>query len=236
MLITSIFSSFLIGVMIISQPISIESTTIRTSIFGVIFCFICIFGILAALFPKQCSSTFHGKKYTYVRQDPSIKSKKNQFKKSSTIFNMKIAHGHHIMCEEFSHHELQILDKTFCIGCYGLLSGAILSLSGMISYIFRLWLINEYTFNFFLWVGIIGVNLGLIKPLLTKLKQRMIRYLLEVLFVFGVFSLLVTIDVALKNLMVDLYLVLLSLYWLWTKITVTRWDHDKTCRVCGYKC
>jgi len=236
MLITSILSSFLIVVMIISQPISIESPTIRTSIVGVIFCFICNFGILAALFPKQCSSTFHGKKDTNVKQGPLTKSRKNQFKKSSNIFNMKIVHGHHITCEEFSHHELQILDKTFCIGCYGLLSGAILSLSGMILYLFRLWFINEYTFNFFVWFGLIGVNLGLIKPLLTKLKQRMIRYLLEVLFVFGVFALLVTIDLALKNLMVDLYLVLLSLYWLWTKIIVTRWDHGKTCRVCGYKC
>ena len=236
MLITSILSSFLIGVMIISQPISFESPTIRTSIVGVIFCIICIFGILAALFPKQCSSTFHGKNDINVKQGPLIKSRKNQFKKSSTIFNMKIVHGHHTTCEEFSHHELQILDKTFCIGCYGLLSGAILSLSGMISYIFGLWFINEYTFNFFLWLGILGVNLGLIKPLLTKLKQRMIRYLLEVLFVLGVFVLLVTVDLVLKNLMIDLYLVLLSLYWLWTKITVTRWDHDKTCKVCGYKC
>ncbi len=236
MLITSILSSFLIGVMIISQPMSVERPTIRTSIVGVIFCTICIFGILAALFPKQCSSTFHGKKDTNVRQNPSKKCRKNQFKKSSTIFNMEIVHGHHTTCEEFSHHELQIGDKTFCIGCYGLLSGAILSLSGMILYLLRLWFINEYTFNFFVWFGIIGVNLGLIKPLLTKLKQRMIRYLAEVSFVFGIFTLLVTIDLALKNLMADLYLVLLSLYWLWTKITVTRWDHNKTCSICGYKC
>jgi hypothetical protein len=222
--------------MIISQPISIESPTIRTSIVGVIFCTICIFGILAALFPKQCSSTFHGKKDTNIRQTPSINCRKNQFKKSSTIFNMNIVHGHHTMCEEFFHHELQIGDKTFCIGCYGLLSGAILSLSGMILYLSRLWFINECTFNFFIWFGIIGVNLGLTKPLLTKLKQRAIRFLVEVLFVFGVFTLLVTIDLALKNLMVDLYFVVLSLYWLWTKITVTRWDHNKTCSICGYKC
>jgi hypothetical protein len=236
MLITSILSSFLIGVMIISQPVAIESPTIRTSIAGLIFCIICIFGILAALFPKQCSTTFHDKKDTNFEKSLSIKCRKNQFKKNSTIFNIKIVHGHHTMCKEFSHHEFQILDKTFCLGCYGLLSGALLSLSAMISYLFGLWLINEYTFNFLVWFGIMGVNLGLTKPLLARLKQRMIRYLVEILFVFSIFVLLVTVDLALKNMMTDFYLILLSLYWLWTKITVTRWDHDKICSICGYKC
>jgi len=222
--------------MINSQTISIESPTIRTFVVGLIFSIICIFGILAALFPKQCSTTFHGNKDTNFKPSPPIKYTKNHFEKNSTIFNVMIVHGHHTMCKEFSHHEFQILGKTFCIGCYGLLSGAILSLSVMILYLLGFWFIKEYTFNVIVWFGIIGVNLGLTKPLLTKLKQKILRYLIEVFFVFGIFALLVTADLALKNLMVDLYLVLLSLYWLWTKITVTRFDHDKTCSICISKC
>ena len=236
MFVTSILSAFLIGIMIISQPLTIESPTIRTSVVGLIFSIICIFGILAALFPKQCSGTFHGKKDTNFKPGPPIKCGKNHFKKTSFIFNFRVVHGHHTMCEEFAHHESQIGAKTFCIGCYGLLSGAILSLSGMILYIFGFWFIREYTFNFLVWFGIMGVILGLTKTLLTELKQRMIRYFVEVFFVFGIFALLVTVDLAFKNLMADLYLVLLSLYWLWTKIAVARWDHDKTCSMCGYKC
>ncbi len=236
MLITSILSSFLIGIMINSQPISIESPTIRTSVVGLIFTIICIFGILAALFPKQCSSTLHSNKDTNFKPSKTTKYAKNHFKKNSTVFNITIVHGHHIMCKEFAHHEFQILGKTFCIGCYGLLSGVILSLSVMILYLLGFWFIKEYTFNIIVWFGIIGVNLGLTKPLLTTLKRKILRYLIEVIFVFGIFALLVTIDLALKNLTVDLYLILLSLYWLWTKITVTRFDHDKTCSMCVPKC
>ena len=236
MLIASILSSFLIGLMINSQPISIESPTIRTSVVGLIFSIVCFFGILAALFPKQCSSTFHGNKDEKYKPSQLTKYVKNHLKKNSSIFNIMIVHGHHTMCKEFAHHEFQMFGKTFCIGCYGLLSGAVLSISVMIFYLLRFWTIKEYTFNIIVWFGIMGVNLGLIKPLLVKMKRKILRFLIEVFFVFGIFALLVTVDLALKNLMVDLYLVLLSLYWLWTKITVTRFDHDKTCSMCVSKC
>jgi len=236
MLITSILSSFLIGLMINSQPVSIEKSTIRTYVVGLIFSIICIFGILAALFPKQCSRTFHGNKDKNFKPSQHTKYAENHFEKKSSIFNIMIVHGHHTLCKEFSHHEFQMLGKTFCIGCYGLLSGAILSLSVMILYLFRFWTIKEYTFNIMVLFGIIGVNLGLIKPLLAKLKRKILRYLIEVFFVFGIFALLVTVDIALKNLMADLYIILLSLYWLWTKITVTRFVHDKTCSICVPKC
>jgi hypothetical protein len=183
----------------------------------IIFSGICILGIVAALFPKQCSHRF-----MKAKLDPS---------RFTVIGDMRIVHGHHIICDGFRDHELKIKGKTFCAACLGLLMGAILAI--FIGGHHFLW-----GYNYSLSAGILGIIftlLGLIYIPVLKPKNPLNRFVYNILFVVGFSLLLAVVDNA-GRLSLDLVTVGLCVFWMYSRIQFSQWNHNKTCRECNEKC
>jgi hypothetical protein len=207
-----------------SLPLNYEYFLFRKPIIGSAFGLLCILGMMAVLLPKECSKIFYCKKD--ITREESISSNNASF-----IFGLRIVHGHHPGCENFSSHEFRIKGKTFCTGCTGLLIGALISLFGAIIYFSS----NLSIPTFFMIIGVPGVALGLILPLLN-LKQTVLRLLINAFFIFGVFLMLIGIDSLVQSIFVDLFLISLSIFWLFTRISFSQWNHRRICHECENKC
>ncbi|MEM3710368.1 MAG: hypothetical protein QXL46_05680 [Nitrososphaerales archaeon] len=207
-----------------SLPLSYEYFLFRKLIIGLAFGLLCILGIIAAILPKECSKIFYCKK-DITREKP-ISSNNASF-----IFGLRIVHGHHPSCENFSSHELRIKDKSFCAGCTGLIIGTLLSLFGTIIYFST----NLFIPTFFIIIGLLGVVLGLILPLLN-LKQTILRLFINAFFIFGVFLMLIGVDSLVQSVFFDLFLISLSIFCLFTRISFSQWNHLRICHECGNKC
>jgi len=117
----------------------------------------------------------------------------------------------------------------------GLLFGALITLAGTILYFFNEWPIATEGY-LLIGVGILGVALGLLRFLLFNVRRRALRFSLNTFFVLGTFLILVEMDKLIQSLFIDLFLVLLSVFWLFTRIRLSQWDHEKICRACGLLC
>ncbi|MEM0314285.1 MAG: hypothetical protein QXQ41_07035, partial [Candidatus Bathyarchaeia archaeon] len=80
--------------------------------------------------------------------------------------------------------------------------------------------------------GQIGVALGLFQ---FKFRNFM-RLALNAIFVIACFLILAGADSVAGNLLLDLYIFGLILYWLFTRIMLSKWDHTRICRKCGFSC
>jgi len=180
--------------------------------------------MVAVLSPRECSRIFYCKE-EYSSQEKWVASN------TSLILGFKIVHGHHPFCEKFSSHEFRIKDKTFCTGCTGLLLGASISLFGAFVYFSN----NLYISSFFIGIGLLGAALGLLLPLLN-LQRTILRLSLNAFFIFGVFLMLIGIDNLVQSVFIDLLLILFSIFWLFTRISLSKWNHQRICDECRNKC
>ncbi len=224
LMVLSFLGLFMFVIIGFSLPLNYEYFLFRKPIIGLAFGLLCILGMVAAILPKECSKIFYCKKD--ITREESISSNNASF-----IFGLRIVHGHHPSCENFSSHEFRIKDKSFCTGCTGLLIGALISLFGAIIYFSS----NLSIPTFFIIIGFLGVALGLILPLLN-LKQTVLRLLINAFFIFGVFLMLIGVDSLVQSIFVDLFLISLSIFWLFTRISFSQWNHQRICHECGNKC
>jgi len=219
-------------VMVFSPPVNYEYFLFRKAVVGSIFGLICIFGLVAVLSPKECSRIFYfrkgkdglGRQYNYQENHVASNS-------TSHILGLKIVHRHHPSCERFSSHEFRIKENTFCTGCTGLLLGALTSLLGAFIYFSS----NLFIPSFFIGIGLLGVALGLLLPLLN-LQRAILRLSLNAFFIFGVFLMLIGVDSLIQSLFIDLLLILMSIFWLLTRISLSQWNHQRICHECENKC
>jgi hypothetical protein len=135
--------------------------------------------------------------------------------------------GHHLTCGNFTAHTFQIKSTIFCAACIGLLLGGLLTLTGTILYFFFNWNITEYGAHLVI-VGVLGVGFGLFQHKFSGL----IRLSINTAFVLGTFLILIAIDEIVHSLMVDLFVVSLILFWLFTRVSLSQWDHEKICSDC----
>jgi energy-converting hydrogenase Eha subunit A len=117
----------------------------------------------------------------------------------------------------------------------GLFFGAVTSFLGIVAYFFNGWHIGQGSL-FFIIFGILGVVFGLLQFPLLKKRRRFIRFFLNAFFVFGASLILIGIDALLHNLFIDLFLVLLTVFWLFTRIALSQWDHKRICQTCEIAC
>lgn len=218
------FLGLVLAVMLaFNPPIVQEGFPWRKPVVGALFGAICLLGITAVFFPKQCSTIFgltKGKQET--NSDPhGFASHEN----SPTL------RGHHPDCKRFSAHVIRIKSKTFCAACTGLLLGAVLALAGTADYFFGSWhgLLDGFLAVF---IGVLGVGLGLFQ---LKFKG-FVRLLLNTFFVLGAFSILIGIDKLAQSILTDFFLVSLTLFWLFTRISLSEWDHWRICYTCKSPC
>ncbi len=219
----SFFGLFLAVTLAINQPMTQQNFPWRKPIIGSIFGAICVLGIIAVFFPKQCSGMFH-----LAKGEGNTSSRANDLASHGSSPTLL---GHHPNCEAFSAHVIRINNKTFCAACTGLLLGGLIALIGTVLYFFGDLHIGQNNVPT-IFVGALGVGFGLF-----QLKFRsFVRLLLNAYFVLGASLVLVGIDELTQSVLVDLFLVVLTVFWLFTRILLSQWDHWRICYTCRTPC
>jgi len=222
-------STSLLGLCILAMLTSSVSTATVTSswqrqLVGLIFGTICILGIIAGTFPSKCTSHFKRS------QDGSYhRTKQTRTNEAAISFE-----GHHPMCGNFSAHVFRLSGKTYCAGCAGLVTGAVISLFGSFLCFFAGFHIGEAGSAVF-WLGFAGVTFGLLQYNLPNLNKGAIHLFLNVIFVVGAFLLLLGVNKVNGNLAIELYLLTLVIYWIVTRIMLSQSEHKRVCTDCGVK-
>jgi uncharacterized membrane protein len=139
--------------------------------------------------------------------------------------------GHHHDCGMFSAHTIHVNGHILCAACTGLFLGAIVALFGTAVYFFAQFDWSQFGF-LAVGIGVLAMTLGFL-----QLKfERFARLIMNVLFVLGGFLILVGMDELTGSLFVDLFSIVLIVFWLFTRILLSQWDHWKICRKCGRVC
>jgi len=231
----SFIGLFLVGILVSYPPVIKENFPWRKPVIGSTFASICILGILAVFFPSRCLSVFNFKKKEKRRRSDlkeSSASRQGKFVFQRGSFAMQ---GHHPNCGSFSTHVFRINKRTICTSCAGLLLGALLSILGTSLYFSYNWHIGQES-PLLVCVGILGIVSGLLQFPLFKNRPNFLRFFFNVFFVLGSFFALIGVDTLLHSVTADLILVLLIVFWLFTRISLSQWDHERICRSCGLVC
>ncbi len=227
--------SFLAIFFVILIPFTYRPTSeyilVRMPLVGSIFITICILGILAIFSPRKCSNIIHLR----IRAETNLQTEEeNPYQATLGILKFKITHGHHPQCSKFLDHEFKSGKRSFCAGCTGLLIGTIASLIGSIGYFFYGWSLQGQ--SFLVALGIIGVILGLLQFQLFRPQKNYHRIIFNTYFVFGMFLILIGNDSIAQSFQIDLFLILIFLFWMATRIFLSKYNHDNICIACGFMC
>jgi hypothetical protein len=214
----SMFGLILSMVFVASSSIPADDFAFRKIVAGSTFAAVCILGIMSGLYPTSCSGIFDLEREE--RNTPSYgKSHGRSFQ------------GHHPNCGSFSSHVLRIGERKFCASCSGLVVGAVVALFGTGICFFgnvRLAVGTPLLAS----VGAFGVTLGLLHPTVLRLTSCA-RFLAGILFVAGSFLVFVSVENSARNTLIDLFFVALSVLWILTKISLSKWEHQRICSQCS---
>jgi len=196
----------------------------RKPLIGSIFAFICVVGIVAVFFPRKCVETLSLPR-GHTRTEFDVDGP------ASVVLK-----GHHPACSRFSAHTVEVHGLNLCSACTGLLFGAIIALTGTVAYFFADWNFNQAGFPSLL-IGIAGIALGFLQ---FRFKA-FLRLAINSFFVVGAFLILVNVDLLTQNLLIDLYALFLIVFWLLTRIQISKWNNGRICLSCescelGKKC
>ncbi|WP_455285687.1 hypothetical protein [[Eubacterium] cellulosolvens] len=173
---------------------------------------VCVAGILAALFPVACSG--------FLGIHRSLPEDKGTLEPRATrIFSLLLLHGHHSPGSDEKRHELWLGVKSYCATCYGLLTGAVASLTAIVAFALSGWRDGSFAYTLYS-VGVAVVILGLIPSLGLRIGARA-RFALAAVFVLGTCLMLVATDILTANLTADLFVVLLAVFWLLSRISLS---------------
>lgn len=193
----------------------------RKPLIGSILLAVCLLGISAALFPRRCSRIPHSAKRG------GIKSPEGEGRIQSSTIGIK---GHHPECGRFKAHTINIFGRTLCAACTGLLLGALLILPGALLYFFLGWNLSRGLWA--LLIGEVGVGLGLFQIMFKGYT----RLLANALFVASCLIILVEVDSVTENTIIGLYVMALIMFWLYTRVMISNWDHVRICGACRSPC
>lgn len=207
----SLFGVFLVLMLALNPPMVYENFPWRKPVVGLSFSLICVSGMFAALFPQQCTTSIH-----FGSKEKNLKSRRVP----------ATSKGHHPCCQKFYSHVIKIRGRTLCAACTGLLVGALLALAGTILYFFFEMDMNKSLLS--VSVGTVGVIVGFFQLEFGGFA----RSLFNVCFVVGSFLTLAGIDRLVQSVLIDLFVLVLILFWLFTRIQLSHWDHERTCNKC----
>jgi hypothetical protein len=197
-------------------------TTFGSELLGGLFGLLCILGIIAVLRPGPCNRL--------IRSEGPGGGRSSKAETGNAI----PIRGHHPDCERYSTHIFVRGNRVYCAGCMGLLTGAILSLFGATA--FFLGSLEMPVGGLpTLTIGGSMVAIGLIHFTIGS-KNRTIRFLANAIFPLGAFLILASIEQRTQSLRSGLFVLLIILFWILTRIILARWDHVRICRSCKSEC
>ena len=214
-LLLSFVGLILIAAMVVYPPTITGDSPLRKPVVGLIYSTICLLGILAIFSPNKCRKI--------------VDRKKVKINLDSTVSNgtTAILLGHHPTCGKYSAHTFRMRGKTFCAACIGLLIGGLSVLAGTAIYFFFDWNVAEHSLMI-VFLGIVWESFGLFQ---FKVKNY-IRLSANVIFILGTLLILIGIDASVRSLFFDLFVVCLIIFLLFTRISLSRWDHKRICSDC----
>jgi hypothetical protein len=229
----SLFSFFLVTLVALLPPEIQDNIQRRKQSTGSLFIFICLLGMISVFFPRQCSMIFHDDEK--ISNSGVSAGEKEGVQRSSKIFGVVLSHGHHPECQGFHHHEFTLGQKTFCMACTGLLFGAVLATFGAFFYFFLGWFVGIDALILVVF-GITGVALCLLQYTFFDVHSGLIRFCLNTLFILGMFLIIAGIDRIVQSSSLNFFLVGLFVFWLFTRILLSKNKHDEVCQICNQDC
>jgi len=183
-----------------------------------LFSALSLLGAAATLLPHLCGRAAVGAEAL----DPS---------RTSTLLGISVVHGHHPPCGGFQGHEFAIDGKTYCAGCVGLLLGASTAIV-----LATLHFVYGFTYPpAAASLGLCLVALGLLHVPLLRISIPLLRSALNAGLVAGFALALATAD-EVGGSGLDLIVIGMCVFWMFTRIQLSSWDHEKVCLNCGYRC
>lgn len=179
---------------------------------------VCIMGVLAALFPVACSGA-KGFRLSLTEAHESSGLRAGRF------LGITIVHSHHASDSELSRHEFLLRGRRFCATCYGLLGGAAVSLTTITLFALSGWLgwTGNYPAYLVYAIGVAAVIAGLTQTIVAEVGAKM-RFSLSFVFVVGTGLMLLATDLLAANLMADLFIIVLSVFWLLSRVSLSHRD------------
>jgi hypothetical protein len=203
----SLLGLVLLAFTLFSSDVSQKRIPNQTEIIGSIFVVICLFGIIAGVYPRIFFN--------------SSRSRNSGFQ------------GHHPICDHYKNHVLHWNEKVFCAGCSGLVVGAGVAIFYSTLYlVFDVFLGAPIRM---FWFGFLMVVIGLIQHFID-MGNAIIHFLLNVVFVVGSSMLLFSSDALGFNIRIMSYMLALIVFWIITRIRLSQFDHVKICVLCGLDC
>jgi hypothetical protein len=185
---------------------------------GIVYLMICVLGVIASFSPNVFSVTHSNRKNS---------------DDSATSVQMPKIKGHHPDCGHFTGHTLNIHDKWYCAGCSGLGLGGVIAVIISGSYFFLgLSLVNPLSL---FWTGVFFVVVGLGQHYIDG-GNPVVHFLLNVVFVMGATLLIISVDNLRSSFQLDTYLIVLILFWIMTRIQVSKTFHSRICENCDIGC
>lgn len=223
----SSFSLFIVAVIALTPHIG-QDPLWREQLMGSILCSLCLIGIIAVIFPGKCARAFR------LLEGGSTANGHNppQGDESVKVDVRRSVRGHHPDCGNYSAHVLRLGGRRLCASCTGLLFGASVVIFATTPYAFGLWQMESGSVAV-VFLGILGVSLGLSQFVLFRERGSVLRFLFGAFFVLGAFLILVEVDALVRSTTLDLFLTLSALVWILTRMYLSEWDHARICSICG---
>jgi len=218
LLLVSIFG-LVISTVLLRNPFSFGAGAgYRRMLMALVYDLVCIAGILAVLFPIACSR-MSGARFSSAEPPQLLGIRATRF------LGLLVVHGHHPSGSELTEHELLVRGRSYCATCYGLLTGAVVSLTIMTAFAVSGWQgwVGAYSAYLAYYVGVAAVITGLLHPLVLKVGAKA-RFVVAFVFVVGTSLMLLVTELLTANLMADLFVILLAIFWLLSRISLSHWN------------
>ena len=218
LLVVSIFG-LVISTALLRNPFSFGAAPgYRRTLMALVYDLVCIAGILAVVFPIACSRV-SGARFSSAESPQLLGIRATRF------LGLLVVHGHHPSGSELTKHELLVRGRSYCATCYGLLTGAVVSLTIMTAFAVSGWQVWVGTYSAYLayYVGVAAVITGLLQPLVLEVGAKA-RFVLAFVFVVGTSLMLLATELLTANLMADLFVTLLAIFWLLSRISLSHWS------------
>jgi hypothetical protein len=194
----------------------LSSVTQQNPVHLILFVSWCGLGAVATLFPRRCSPEIR------VYGDLPVS-------RYTEILGIRIIHGHHSECSDLSNHELLLGEKRFCAGCLGLLGGSFIAVLFTVTPA----ILGVHVPLLFGYLGLTFVAAGIVYSAVVPGSPPGLRTVLNVFLVTG-FALVYLVLTSVRDL--GLMDISLNIFWMFTRIRLSRWSHERLCAVCDEPC